>query len=190
MLAIKWKRQGELLQNTLLSNFLKSQWSYWEPWVDLKLHQMGLSGEQRKASKNHFQSRHQSTVEYLYRLHLSAHTIRLWKLDNPLMTEEARSLQLKYWRTSLTTSSGVKEPKKPKMVRWFVDDRPRKVRPKFAWMTPAEIEEFKTRPPKKRGIPLGTILIPRCQYCKVGHHWQCRKHKSCRCKCNLVGKVA
>jgi hypothetical protein len=96
MLARKWQRVGQMqLVSPRLRRFQRSRWSYWEPWVDLRLHQEGLTGEMRVRSKALFRWRHQEIVGHLYRLCIPADQIREWRLDNPLMVEDARVLMVR-----------------------------------------------------------------------------------------------
>ena len=101
MLAHRWGRRGMLaVQWVRRDRFLKSRWSFWEPWVDLELHRAGLEGAQRMESKRLFRLRHRTTVEFLYRLCLSPVQIRTWRLDSPLMREDARVLMIRQCRRS------------------------------------------------------------------------------------------
>jgi len=192
MLAKEWKRQGQLkYEISSLSRFQTSRWEYWEPWVDLRLHQGKIEGPSRKTAKNHFLSLHQSTLEYLFRLQIPVQTIRQWNLDNPLMTEDCRCLQVKSLQTYLMRSSGGKEPKKPrvrkpKYLRYFVD-KPRKRQPKYSFMTPAEIElaiaEAKKPRERKRWKKPTHLLVVRCWQCRYAHHTLC-VYKHCECPCD------
>jgi hypothetical protein len=188
MLAKQWERQGQLKYAIPdLKAFQASRWSYWEPWVNLRLHQGRIEEEdRRKTAKNHFQSLHQSTVEYLFRLQIPVLWIREVGLDNPLMTEEARALQVKSLQIYLTTTTGrepkFKRPRKPPYLRPFADNKPWHRWRKHRFMSPQEVrwaiaEEHRPKPRVRKP------KVRRCWQCKYAHHNLCL-YGNCECRCD------
>ena len=175
MLIKQWTRQDQLQALPNQPRFQRSRWSYWEPWVDLRLYQAKITGEERTKAKSRFQSQHRSIVEYLYRLYLPSKIVRLWQLDNPLMTEEGRSLQLKQYTTSTTTGTNREKPPrvlKGPAVRKFKD-------------RPIRIKVVKEKPPpKKRGAKRKDKKdkVRRCFQCRRSNHTCCTM-RFCDCRC-------